>query len=80
MVSAQPVTGAGNYTQREKYVSGDPEIMSTQERIPLGDNSDYMETDNATQMVGAGIAHNIDEALSQRMGVSVGVTDHTRAL
>ena len=40
-----------------------------------------MNTEEAvTRMAEDGINHNIEEQLSQRMGVSVGVTDKTRAL
>ena len=73
----------GNYTQREKYVSGKDEIMSTQERGPVvGDHSSiYMNTEEAaTRMAEDGINHNIEEQLSQRMGVSYAVTEQTRAV
>ena len=84
VVSAQPVPGdKGNFTQREKYVSGKDEIMSTQERGPVvGDHSSiYMNTEEAaTRMAEDGINHNIEEQLSQRMGVSYAVTEQTRAV
>ena len=73
----------GNFTQREKYVSGKDEIMSTQERGPVvGDHSSiYMNTEEAaTRMAEDGINHNIEEQLSQRMGVSYAVTEQTRAV
>ena len=73
----------GNFTQREKYVSGKDEVMSTQERGPVvGDHSSiYMNTEEAaTRMAEDGINHNIEEQLSQRMGVSYAVTEQTRAV
>lgn len=57
----------GNFTQREKYVSGKDEIMSTQEKGPVvGDHSSiYMNTEEAaTRMAEDGINHNIEEQLS----------------
>ena len=84
VVSAQPVVGLkGNYTEREKYVKGDHEIMSTQEKGPVvGDHSSiYMNTEeNATRMAEDGINHNIEEAISGRMNVSHAVTDKSRAI
>ena len=73
----------GSFTQREKYVSGKDEVMSTQERGPVvGDHSSiYMNTEEAaTRMAEDGINHNIEEQLSQRMGVSYAVTEQTRAV
>ena len=70
-VSAQPTVGEkGNFTQREKYVSGDPEVMSTQEKGPVvGDHSSiYLNTEEAaTRLAEEGVNHNIEEALSQRI-------------
>lgn len=84
MVSAQPVVGEkGNFTQREKYVSGDPEVMSTQEKGPVvGDHSSiYMNTEEAaTRLAEEGVNHNIEEALSQKIGASIQGTERTRAL
>ncbi len=69
MVSAQPNLSGGDkgiYTEREKYVSGANDVMSTQEKGPVvGDHSSiYMNTEEvATRM--ADENHNINEALSQ---------------
>ena len=57
--------------------------MSTQERGPVvGDHSSiYLNTEEvATRMADEGVHHNIDEALSQRIGVSHGVTERNKAL
>ena len=76
-MSAQPIVGdKGNYTQREKYVSGH-EVMSTQEKGPvIGDQSSmYMETEEAaTRMAEDGITHHIDERTPMT------VTGKTRAI
>lgn len=74
---------AGQFTQREKYVQGDNEVMSTQEKGPVvGDHSSiYMNTEEAaTRMAEDGINHNIEEALSGRMNVSHTMTANTRAI
>ena len=57
--------------------------MSTQEKGPVvGDHSSiYLPTEEAaTRMAEDGINHNIEEAISQRIGVSQGQTERTRAL
>ena len=72
IVSASPAIGdTGNISQREKYVTGDGDYLSTQERGPVvGDHSSiYMNTEEAaTRMAEAGNEHNIKESL--RIGVS----------
>ena len=86
-MSAQPVvgdkTGTGLATQREKYVKGDNEVMSTQEKGPVvGDHSSiYMNTEEAaTRMAEEGINHNIEEAISGRMNVSHTMDGNSRAI
>ena len=48
----------------------------------MGDHSSiYLNTEEvATRMADEGVHHNIDEALSQRIGVSHGVTERNKAL
>ena len=53
--------------------------MSTQGGYqPLGEQSDHMQTEGETRMNEDGINHNIEEQMSQRIGVSQNPTERTR--